>query len=95
MRTYLTYFVSSRAKSPTGGFSRSRTTGIVTLRDTSMSTCVTADTRLPGLVANCCPSPRSGGSFTVWPSPRVKVSYRFTSACTRYVPRGTCERSSG
>src|SRR4030095_2717364 len=47
---------------------------------------------LPGALLHCCPSPRSIGSFTVWPSARRKVSYRWSNACTQYSPAGTCAR---
>jgi hypothetical protein len=48
--------------------------------------------RLPGFRLHCCPSPRSGGSFTTWPSDRRKVSYRFSRACTQYRPAGNAVR---
>jgi len=40
----------------------------------SMSTCRGVLYRLPGARFHCWPSPRSIGSFTVWPSARVNVS---------------------
>ena len=41
---------------------------------------------------HCCPSPRSIGSFTVWPDGRWKVSSLCRSACTVYSPGGSSDR---
>ncbi len=66
------YFVSGG--SGIGGITWSRTRRTVPPRFESIVSFCGVLKRLPGARFHCWPSPRSIGSFTVWPSARRKVS---------------------
>ena len=86
----LTYFES--ATSGSGGIFLSSETRMTVSVDGSIRIRAGELYRLPGADAHCWPSPRSGGSFTTWPSERVNVSYTCKRPCTQYSPGGTLER---
>ena len=85
IRSCLTYFVSGGGA--ISGISRSTVRATGAPPDPTVTHLGTLY-RFPGLRFHCCPSPRSGGSFTTWPSLRRKVSYRLRTAWTQYRPGG-------
>ncbi len=72
MRTCLTYFVSF------GGGMAGIDLSSSILTTSSFAGSIASSRglliRFPGARFHCCPSPRSMGSFTTWPSARRKVS---------------------